>query len=60
MAEEYCWAITGGGALMLWPIGFHCVGVLIATGQIFAIGIQLTICAPISDFRQTFRDITIA
>jgi hypothetical protein len=26
-AEEYCWAITGGGAVMLWAIKFQCVGV---------------------------------
>jgi hypothetical protein len=26
VAEEYFWARTGGGAVMLWPIKFQCVG----------------------------------
>jgi hypothetical protein len=25
VAEEYCWAITGFGAVRLLPIGFQCV-----------------------------------
>jgi hypothetical protein len=31
-SEEYCWAITGGGAVMRRPISFHCIGVWISAG----------------------------
>ena len=31
MAEEYCWAKTGGGAVRRWPIGVRCVGVWISS-----------------------------
>jgi len=30
--EEYCWAITGDGKVMLKLIRFRCVGVRISTG----------------------------
>jgi hypothetical protein len=30
MAEEYCWAITGGEAVILRAIRFQCVGVCIS------------------------------
>ena len=33
--EEYCWAITAGGAIMLRPIRFHCVGDQVSTGLHF-------------------------
>ena len=26
---------TGGGAVRMWPIGFHCVGVWIPAGPLF-------------------------
>jgi hypothetical protein len=29
---KYCWAITLGGAVMLWPIRFQCVAVWILPG----------------------------
>jgi hypothetical protein len=32
MAEEYCWAITGGEAVILRAIRFQCVGVWISPG----------------------------
>ena len=32
MAEEYCWAITGGEAVMLRAIRLQCVGVWISPG----------------------------
>jgi hypothetical protein len=31
LTKEYCWAITGGGAVVLRPIKFRCVGVWILT-----------------------------
>ena len=40
VAEEYCWAITGVGAVMRRPIIFQCIGVWISAGLpcIFACG----------------------
>ena len=32
MAEEYCWAITGFGPVMLRPVRFRCVGDWVAPG----------------------------
>ena len=31
VAEEYCWAITSVGAVLLWPICFQCDGLWIST-----------------------------
>jgi len=35
VAEEYCWAITAGGAVMLQQISFHYVGALVSAGLPF-------------------------
>jgi hypothetical protein len=32
VAEEYCWAMIGGGTVVLLPIKSQCVGVSISAG----------------------------